>query len=86
MKTLTDYNGWKNKATWNVALWIGNDESLYNAAISYAKSHSTTNKLYAGFLDFAGLRGERTPDGFKYDGKDLDYKSLSAMIKELANS
>lgn len=27
------YNGWKNWQTWNVALWLGNDEGLYRAAI-----------------------------------------------------
>ena len=24
------YNGWKNYETWNVALWIGNEEGSYN--------------------------------------------------------
>jgi hypothetical protein len=29
--TDTTYNGWKNYPTWNVALWLGNDEGIYNA-------------------------------------------------------
>ena len=28
----TTYNGWKNHATWNVALWIGGDQGLYEFA------------------------------------------------------
>lgn len=30
------YQGWTNYETWNVALWAGNDESLYRA-LQYAK-------------------------------------------------
>jgi uncharacterized protein (DUF111 family) len=26
---MTDYNGYKNWATWNVQLWLDNDEGLY---------------------------------------------------------
>lgn len=25
---MSDYNGWSNYETWNVALWLGNDEAL----------------------------------------------------------
>lgn len=42
------YNGWKNYETWNVALWIGNDEGLYEIA----KGAGT----YARFID--QLRGQ----------------------------
>lgn len=27
----TTYNGWKNRATWNVMLWMDNDEGCYRA-------------------------------------------------------
>jgi len=27
-----DYNGWTNRETWAVALWINNEEGLYNQA------------------------------------------------------
>lgn len=69
------YNGWKNRQTWNVALWIGNDEGLYRLAKGC--------KSYADFLTRSGLRGERTPDGISYSGSRLDYKELGDMIREL---
>ena len=30
MKTESSYNGWKNYETWNVALWLDNDQGSYN--------------------------------------------------------
>ena len=35
--TDTTYNGWTNYETWNVALWLGNDEGLYNLARDWAE-------------------------------------------------
>jgi hypothetical protein len=77
---MTGYNGWKNRATWNVALWIGNDESLYRTAAAYVARASRVS--WRGFVEYAGLAGERTPDGFKYDGKALDARALSAMLRD----
>lgn len=31
------YNGWKNYETWNVALWIDNDQSTYNMRSEWAQ-------------------------------------------------
>ena len=86
MEMTTMYNGWKNRQTWNVALWLGNDERLYSRAVDYVK-HSIfyrTNSLYAAFIHHCGLDDEKTPDGIKYLGSRLDYKALNEYMRELA--
>lgn len=79
-----EYSGWKNRATWNVALWVGNDEGLYNSAVEYARGRRDRGKrpTWGGFVAYAGLAGEKTPDGYKFDGSRLDYKALSEMLAE----
>jgi hypothetical protein len=45
---MADYNGWTNWETWNVALWIGNDEGLYNCQqefIRHADEEITGNDV-----------------------------------------
>jgi len=90
--TPTTYNGWKNRQTWNIALWISNDEGLYRSAMSYiemrkAVAERTGSALkisYGGFLLHSGLSGERTPDNISFSGTRLCYRELSAMLKEFA--
>ena len=81
----TTYNGWKNRQTWNVALWIGNDEPLYRTACDYVKRcrESGRRVTYRTFCQYAGLAGDNTPDGVAYVGTKLDYRALSSMINEL---
>jgi hypothetical protein len=79
------YNGWKNRQTWNVALWIGNDEGLYRAAVDYVERTRARGKRvsYSRFVECAGLAGDRTPDGISYTGTRLDRAALSDMLREL---
>jgi hypothetical protein len=83
MKTTTDYNGWKNRQTWNVALHINNDYNLYQSAKEYVKGNPNSKKLYGGFIKWAGLTDSNTPDRIKWNGSKLDYKALNDMIREL---
>ena len=75
-----EYNGWKNYGTWNVALWIDNDQGLYALAIEYAKQ--TEDPTYRGFVEYAGLDLELTPDRVRYLHVTHDYDGLDEFIAE----
>ena len=83
---MTECNGWKNHQTWNVALWIGNEEPLYRAAVDYAqKPRRRGGATYMGFIWSMGLEGVRTPDNVSFSGTRLCLRELNGMIQELAN-
>lgn len=81
----SDYNGWKNRQTWNVALWINNDEPLYRAACDYCHKRQQAGKpiSYIGFIHCEGLIKVRTPDGISFSGARLDYPALNEMLRDL---
>lgn len=43
----TRYNGWTNYATWNVALWVGNDEPVYRAMIAHPRFTMVSARTFA---------------------------------------
>jgi hypothetical protein len=83
MKEDTTYNGWKNRQTWNVALWIGNDEPLYRAAVEFVKAAKRKRGVYSRFIRYMGLECELTPDNIKWLGSRLAYRELDDMMMEL---
>jgi hypothetical protein len=74
------YNGWKNRDTWNVALWIGQNP-LYLEAVSFIKNY-TGKQPYVDFLESCGLDSQKTPDGINYVSEELDYPRLNEMMME----
>ena len=74
----TTYNGWANYETWNVSLWIGNDEGLYEWAREY-RHHG-----YQAFAEALKEIGSyETPDGVAWTDSGLDYDRLDEMMEEL---
>ena len=68
-----EYNGWPDWTTWNCALWIGNDEGLYNMARNCEDYIDFINNV----IDFL----PKTPDGAIWD--EADVFEMNEMMAEL---
>lgn len=82
------YNGWKNYQTWNVALWIQNDEGLYAVAREckdYEDFRGQMRDLYwdRSEKDGADHISVETPDNVAWNDSGLDIPRLDELIKEL---
>ena len=71
------YNGWENYETWNIALWINNEEGLYNLALSCGDYETLVEALYDEF----GVT--ETKDGVKFADPLLNIVQLNSNIFDL---
>jgi hypothetical protein len=74
-------NGWKNWETWNVALWLQNEEPLYRICCDFMRSY-TGEHPYADLVA-AGDLPNVTPDGARMDDPALSHEELDRMLSEL---
>lgn len=82
----TDYNGWANYATWNVALWIGNEEAIYRTALDYVRHcerYGNAPSYDALIPTLECCFGQMTPDGTRWMNPELDTDELDEMLAEL---
>jgi len=82
-------NGWANYETWNAALWIGNDEFLYNTAkacVTYREAGIETpwQKFVRCMTDGQiGRHLVKTGDGVRWDDPAIDADEMNDMLWEL---
>lgn len=77
-----EYNGWRNFESWNVALWITQEEPIYNMAKNFVQGYTGEN-VYKDFIKAHGFSSLRTPDKVRYISDKLDYAALNNMMLEL---
>ena len=73
--TKKTYNGWADYTTWNCALWINNEPTIYNLAaecVDYAE-FLYEMQVMCGFYE--------TPDGADYG--EADYEEMNELIQEI---
>ena len=66
------YNGWTNWETWNVAMWIGNDEMFNRLMTQGAKNDWEQFKALA--MQF-GIT--KTPDGVSFEDPKVNQAEIS---------
>ena len=70
------YNGWANWATWNVSLWLQNDEYLYKIARQYDRYDALIPRLEYSV-------GQMTPDGARWMDPTIDTDALDEMLADM---
>lgn len=83
------YQGWKNYATWNVILWIGNDEELYELAKNCYHEYSNSEP-YKSFVEavknvsWLSYKSKfYTPDGIAWSDPTIDLDAVNKYIGDL---
>jgi hypothetical protein len=82
------YNGWANYQTWNVALWIGNDEFLYNTAKACVEYCGANDTPWAKFVRCMtdgqiGRHLTQTPDGVRWDDPAICQAEMQYLFADL---
>ena len=80
-QTEISYNGWANRETWNVALWLQNDWPLYNVTKSYYGHKQPYESLRLGLRD--SFNYVRTADNVSLWDDAINIEELDNMIMEM---
>lgn len=79
------YNGYPNRQTWNIMLWMDNDEGCYRAYREAVDRYRAKGKRFGGVaaqrvcLD---CLGDKTPDGVKVSGTKVRWAKIAEAMRE----
>lgn len=87
---MTEYNGYKNYNTWNIVLWLHNDEGAYSILARRAeirRNHGTkwgpaTAKRTATVIFEQCFGKAETPDGTKVCKRDISWSEVAEALNE----
>ena len=71
----TTYNGWTNYETWNVALWINNDEGLYSIA-----QQCDDYQDFVDALEAVSFNSLKTPDGVSFKDPKVNVLEINSDV------
>ena len=83
----TTYNGWPNYQTWNVMLWLDNDEGAYNYYVQRARNLKNNDERLTGYrarLIAEDALGCETGDGVNLSNKRIKWASIAEAMRESA--
>lgn len=81
------YNGWSNYETWNVSLWLQNDEAMHKLALEHANRFKRWNQpvRYDSLIPSLELNfSQITPDGVRWMDARINTNELDSMLSELS--
>ena len=74
----TEYNGWENYETWNVALWIQNDEGLYHLAMEAGNYEDFVDALEA-----CTFNSKSTRDGVNWRDPKVNVIQINSDVFDI---
>jgi hypothetical protein len=71
----TEYNGWTNYETWNVGLWLGGDQGLYEMARRAMDYDHLVEMLTC-------IGSDTTGDGVRWDDPKVNAVEIDEMLED----
>ena len=81
------YNGWPNYETWNVMLWMDNEEQAYKLYREHVRMAKRNHQRFT--IDWAQTVtrqafGYKTPDGVYLDSPKIRWGAIAEAMREEA--